>query len=771
MKIALCLICKPTAEEAKLLDRCLKYASPYVDGIFVTQAGERKNPAVSKVIKKYEGEESFYKWDFSFANARNFNFQQVPKDFDYILWLDADDVLRGGAKIKPTLEENPNVDTFSFWYLYTFDEYKSPVVVHHKTRIVKNDGCVEWAGALHEDFKELRTINPFHVEGIEVLHLSNDERFDAAKSRNVEVAEKDIEVNPDDPRSYWNLGNSLAGAGKPTEALAAFDTFLEKSKSDDEKYIVRLRRAEAYLMLGEEHRALSEAQAAIGMKPHFPDAYYAAGSVYLRTERYREAADMFLMGLQKPKPYHQIIVYNPRDYDYNPMMDLARCYLQLSRPDLALPLLEGCLQVRPDEALKETVKEMRVQADRLEKALAVVKQVVETKDKKKIAKILAELDDDIASHPAVCRIRNEYFVKEKSSGKDLVYFCGFTEEEWTPQTAKEKGIGGSEEAVIHLTKRWADAGWNVTVYNNCGHTEKTFDGVTFKPFWMWNPRDRQDVTILWRAPRFADYEINSEKIYIDMHDVVQPGEFNDKRLGNVDKIFVKSQFHRSLFPHVPDEKFVVVPNGIDPDKFEDGTRDPMLVINTSSPDRSLSSFITVAEMVKKEVPTAKFQWAYGWGVYDIVHKDNPLMMAWKQQQIERMEKVGVENLGRINHDEIAKKYCSANVFLYPTEFAEIDCISISKAMAGGAIPVTTDFAALGEKQGHGGFFFPSAKTKDDWDGGVDYGYTGDLQGMAQKVVELLFNPPIERSAMRQWAKETYSWKIIAETWLSAFGTN
>src|ERR1035437_9507853 len=34
--------------------------------------------------------------------------------------------------------------------------------------------------------------------------------------------------------------------------------------------------------------------------------------------------------------------------------------------------------------------------------------------------------------------------------------------------------------------------------------------------------------------------------------------------------------------------------------------------------------------------------------------------------------------------------------------AEIDCISLSKAMAAGAIPITTDFGALGEKRGQGG---------------------------------------------------------------------
>ena len=139
-KLALALIVKPDDAEAILLDRCLSAVADYVDGIYITQAGNEPNKNVSKVIQGYGGEESFWKWNDSFADARNYNFSQVPKEYDYIFWLDADDVVRGIDKLRDIIEANQNVDTFSLWYLYAFDEWNNPVVVHHKTRILKNDG-------------------------------------------------------------------------------------------------------------------------------------------------------------------------------------------------------------------------------------------------------------------------------------------------------------------------------------------------------------------------------------------------------------------------------------------------------------------------------------------------------------------------------------------------------------------------------------------------------------------------------------------------------
>lgn len=767
MKLALALIVKPDDAEAILLRRCLESVAEHVDGIFITQAGKAPNKNVSKVIQDFNGVESFWKWNDSFADARNHNFSQVPKEYDYILWLDADDVIRGAEKIKETVEANQIVDVFSLWYLYAFDEWKNPVVVHHKSRIIRNDGCVKWVGNLHEDFGENRRTTQKHIEGIEVLHLTNIDRIATAKVRNERVAKAHLKAYPDDPRSFWNLGNSYKATGKEKEALKTFKTFLKTSLSDDEKYIARMRMAECHINLKEQHEAVDHLRYAIGMKPDYPDAYIALGKLYYDMEQYADAVSLLKQSLLLKPPYYKIIVYNPRDYDYTPIKWLAYCYVAINQPMLAYECFKQLLEITPlDKKLQEVVKNMKEASDKSE---AMMKVYAEIKDlpKEEMKKRLDAIPDDYKSHPMFTNLRNVNFIKETSSGKDLVIVCGYTAREWTPEALKE-GIGGSEEAVIHLAKRYAKAGYNVTVYNNCGHKARVFDGVTYAPFWTWNYRDKQDITILWRHPKMCDYEINSTKIFLDLHDVIQPGEFNDKRLARMDKIFVKSKFHRSLFPAIPDEKFVIVPNGIDYSVFEKPVeKDPYLLINTSSPDRSLSTLTRLFKEVKKQVPEAKLEWAYGWDVFDTVHGKNPKMMEWKEEIVKGMEEAGIVNKGRVSHEGVAEMYKRARIFAYPTEFAEIDCISARKAQAGGALPITTDFGALDETVQFG-IKVHSEKTKDNW----ALPYQADFalsnpQAEArwiEEVVRELKEPMKDTTEMREWTKQ-FDWDVIGSKWI------
>lgn len=799
MRIALAMIVKGTDEEAQNLIRSLQFSSRYVDGIFITithQPGEERNKNVEEAATLYNAEISDFEWCNDFAKARNFNFSQVPTDYDYILWCDADDAFRSLEKLRETVAAHP-ADAYSMFYMYAFDSEKNPVVVHHKTRLVRNDGCVSWAGRIHEDFKENRQLVTFHIDGIEVIHLSNDERFNLAKDRNLEIARLTVQDSPDDPRTRYNLGTALYAAGQFEEAILEFDIFLRTSKSDDEKYIVRLRRAETFWSLQKPAKAIEEAQYAVGIRPNFPDAYFILASFHNELNQLQQSAELFLTGLTKPRPYYKIIVYNPRDYDYVPMMKLAQVYYKLARPDLALPLLKGCSKIYPnDKALKTTIRKITKEVKKFEELLVHLKKLSKIEDNEVLRAELDKIPAEFRSHPGICNLRNIRLVKTESTGKDLIIYCGFTEEQWSPDTIKEKGIGGSEEAVLHLSNRFAEAGWNVSVYNNCGHEVKTFDKVTYLPFWMWNYRDKQDAIIFWRTPIYCDYEINSPKIYLDMHDVIPAAEFTESRLKKITKVFVKSQFQRSIFPNIPDTQIEVIPNGIDPtrfisvwcelcgktgnigDKYYDCEkcggriveRDPLLVINTSAPDRSISVLTKMWPKVLEAVPKAKLKWAYGFGTFDVGYRDDAKVMAWKKDLIDLMKLNHVEVLGRISHDEVARLYLTANIWAYPTGFAEIDCISLTKAMAAGALPVTTDFAALKEKTGHGGYFYPSSLTSETWCAPYqfDFAATENIEDMTSKIIELLQNPPPEeeRNAMRRWAKDNYSWDNIANKWLS-----
>lgn len=767
-KVALAMIVKSTDEEAVFLDQCLKNVSSYVDGIFITNTGAPG--AVDKVAEKYKANISYFKWVDDFSKARNFNFAQVPKDYDYILWCDADDVFRGLEKMHDMIDENSDVDAFAFNYLYAFDQYKNPTVVHKKTQIVRNDGCVEWVGRLHEDFKENRQLNVKFVSFIERMHMTTETHVKDAQERNVRISEKELKDNPEDPKMTFNLGNSYFGVGRYQDAKGQYLKFLKTSGSNDEKYVIYQRLSACEKMLGNKEEAITYLLTSIGLMFNLPDAYNNLGYLYFEYNQLDLAEEYLLKGLTTKPQYHKSIVYNPRDYDYNPMMGLAKVYFNKSRPDLALPMLKGCAKIYPEDTyIKGLIADMEKETDRLEKVLVVMEDIEALGgDLEKIQKALDGLPIDLRSHPAVCRIKNKYFVKTESTGKDITYYCGQTTHEWNPEMAKTKGIGGSEEAVINLSKEWAKLGYNVTVYNTCGSEPMTCDGVRYEPFWAYNPKDKTDITILWRRPNLADYDLNTTKLFVDLHDVIPAGEFTEKRLKKIDKVFVKTNAHRSLFPNVPDEKIAVVPNGQDFELFsQDVKKDQYMMVNTSSPERSMDVLPKLFKMVKEQVPEARLKWAYGFEIFNNAHANNKQMMAWKEECEKEMVEAGIENMGRLSQAECAKLYLEANILAYPSEFFEIDCISVKKAQACGALPVTSDFAAFDESVKFG-YKVHSDKTNNNWckPYQISFGIEDEAKQKewVDTVVAILKTPMEDRTHIKEWAKK-FSWDVISAQWL------
>jgi len=763
MKIALALICKgqDDSEKGHLL-KCLSDLDMYFNKVFITitkEEGKKANKEIIKIAKTFNCEISYFDWVNDFSKARNFNFQQVPKEYDYICWVDSDDTIAGVKRLRRSIEDNP-ADAYSMFYTYSRDERGNPDVVHQKTQVVKNDGCVVWQGALHEDFSPTRDIKTYLIRDIKRIHLAEHKDFEEAKNRNYEISKQQTIDEANDPRSWWNLGNSQKALGD-MEAIQSFNKFMEMSRSEDEKYIIRLRLAECYWFQKDYNKAIDEGRYAIGLKPDYPDAYGLLGSLYLESGRYDKAIEMLKMCLAKEPPYHEILVYNPRDYDYNPLMNLAKAYLKQGLPSLALEALKACQKiVKDDVELNALVVAMTAESEKFDKIIGELQKLNSFEDKTKLKEYMDTLPLDVASHPAICRMRNINFIKETSSGKDLVYYCGYTSEEWDGDVARTKGLGGSEEAVVNLSEGLASLGWNVEVYNNCGSVEKTIRGVKYKPFWSWNYRDKQDVTILWRSPKMAEYDINSSKVFLDVHDVIGTGEFTEQRMKQIDKVFFKSKFHTSFYK-VSEDKTVIVPNGIWFDQFEPLPKEKIL-INTSSPDRSLEAVIDCWREIKKECPDYKMYWMYGWGVYDTVHADNADMMAWKDKIVKEMEEVGIVNLGRVSHEIVKDYYRKAVALFYPSEFAEIDCISMSKALASDCVPITTDFAAMGEKGE--GIIIESKKTKDNWclPYQIQFGITDEAQKkeFIDKTIKYLKG---DKFKTRDYASK-YDWQLIINKW-------
>jgi len=627
-----------------------------------------------------------------------------------------------------------------------------------------------------ESYDKAIQLHPLYAEACfsrgNALHALR--RYESA----LESYDKAILLQPTYAEAHNNRGGSLDALGQYQAAVKSYDEAILLKPDYEESYF---NRGTALCALEQYQAALESYDKAILLKPDHADAYTNRGNALQAMQHYLEALESYDKAVEleplnaeahnnRGSALHALEQYEAALRCYDKAIELKPDYTDAHSNRISSQrALQQYVYFRPDYAYE---KECRV----FEAVLKEVARIEKIQDKAQMKAELDVLPLEIRSHPAVCNLRHRNFVRTESSGKDLVFYCSPPNEMWNPETAKAKGIGGSEEAVIWLSRLLQERGWNVTVYANCGEEEREYDGVVWKPHWMWNFRDKQDVTVIWRYPQFAKYAINSDAVLVDLHDVVYEDEFTPSLLERIHTIFVKSRFHRSLFPHIPDEKFVIIPNGIDAKLFESrGERDPMLLINTSSADRSMEAFLDCFEEIRKQVPQATAQWAYGWGVWDFNYSSIAPRMEWKANIEQRMKALGVEDRGRLSHGQVAALYLKGNIFAYPSEFAEIDCISLSKAMAAGAIPITTDFAALGEKANHGGVFLPSQKTKDDWiEPGQFHFEMTDAEQKArfvEEAVKLLRNAPSEneREPMRAWARSTFDWNAIADAWDGALG--
>jgi len=98
--------------------------------------------------------------------------------------------------------------------------------------------------------------------------------------------------------------------------------------------------------------------------------------------------------------------------------------------------------------------------------------------------------------------------------------------------------------------------------------------------------------------------------------------------------------------------------------------------------------------VRGRVPNATLVVYYGfspafvtWGARHI-----PAFDAWRAEIERLLGQPGVDYRGMVGHDELARGYARAGFVLYPTTYPETGCVSVMKAMALGAIPVTSRFA-------------------------------------------------------------------------------
>jgi len=337
----------------------------------------------------------------------------------------------------------------------------------------------------------------------------------------------------------------------------------------------------------------------------------------------------------------------------------------------------------------------------------------------------------------------------------IVYICGSSKVVFGPH---DKDLGGSEQAVVQLSKCWAAAGHPVVVYGSV--KEGKSDGVEYRSIYKLNLADTFDIAIFWRSfgVRLLPL-VNARKRIVDLHDswdpknYVSPSELLDK----VDKFMVKSNYHRNIYSYIPESKIKVVMNGIQMDicgpiseKASEEKREPHRLIYASMYERGLEPILKYSwPKIIKAIPDAELHIYYG---MNNIHK-SPQGLRLK----DLFKQTGVTEHGRVSLEKIAEEKCRSAIHFYVSNSAtEIDCISVRESLVCGAVPVLGNDYVFKERDG--------VHVPGSTDSPATYRRAGAT------VIRLLKNQDdlAKKRAALKHSDTIISWNEVAKEWLNVF---
>lgn len=222
--ISLCMIVK---NEEALLGRCLASVRDVVDEIVIVDTGS--SDGTKAIAEKFTQKIYDFEWIQDFSAARNYSFSKA--ECEYILWLDADDVVTANdaAKLLALKEKlQKTVNVVMLRYDVCFDNFDNVTLSYYRERIVKNAPANVWQDAVHEVIVPSGEIL---YSDIAIQHRKPLQEKTAFNPRNLNIYRKQIEDGkPFSPRQQFYYARELMYAELTEQAVAEFEKFLRHGK-------------------------------------------------------------------------------------------------------------------------------------------------------------------------------------------------------------------------------------------------------------------------------------------------------------------------------------------------------------------------------------------------------------------------------------------------------------------------------------------------------------------------------------------------------------
>ena len=336
--ISLCMIVR---DEENTIARCLDSVKGIPDEIVIVDTGSTDN--TKEIVRQYTDRIYDFEWIDDFAAARNFAFSQAT--MDYILWLDADDVLTDVDRQKfLDLKKNlsPFIDSVNMPYLLAFDEFGAVTYSFRRNRLVKRSMNFSWIGAVHE---YINVSGQILKSDICVTHKGASE----VTQRNLRIFEKcQAKGTNFTPRDLYYYGNELFEHQLYHRAIEVYQKFLNSPGWVEDKLSACARLTDCFQKLGDKGKELEYNFQSFEYANPRAEFCCRLGYYFLQAEKFDQAVFWYRLAtqLEKPEAWGPML---EACWTWLPHLQLCVCYDRLGKHELAYEHNEIARMFRPED--------------------------------------------------------------------------------------------------------------------------------------------------------------------------------------------------------------------------------------------------------------------------------------------------------------------------------------------------------------------------------------------------------------------------------------
>lgn len=340
--LSLCMIVK---NEHDTLARCLDSTKNLFDEIIIVDTGstdDTKNIALKYTKNVYD-----FKWCDDFAKARNFSFSKATKD--YIMWLDADDVILEHDLEKLKLLKKiltPDIDMVYLKYNLNLDENGIPALSFYRERIVKRAMNFKWVSPIHETIEKKGKILR------EDIAITHKKLHVADPSRNLRIFKKMKEDGITfDARQAFYYARELMYAKKYDESILEFNNFLERNDAwVENKISACIDLYNIYMINSQQDIAVSSLLNAFKYAVPRAEVCVKLGQYFISKKDFNTAIYWLNLALNMDYDISSGGFYSKDYYDFFPLIELCVCYYNLGDTKLAMEYNEKAGKIKPNDS-------------------------------------------------------------------------------------------------------------------------------------------------------------------------------------------------------------------------------------------------------------------------------------------------------------------------------------------------------------------------------------------------------------------------------------